>query len=277
MQVLNNALYHCVVTGSCGAVTSNSAMLTVNAAPAVPGAITGTATQCPGLTLQGYSITAVPTATTYTWTVPAGWTITAGAGTTSITVTTGSAGQNGNITVTAGNSCGTSAASSLAVTINERPVIADKTAAVYSGVSFTVSPVNGTDIVPAGTTYSWPLPVVTGGLTGGATGSGQAVISGTLNNATSSAQTATYTITPSNGSCPGSTFTLTVTINPIPVISDMTGAVCSGQAFTVTPTDGVNGIVPAGTTYSWPAPVVTGGITGGQARCRSIRYNRHAG
>jgi hypothetical protein len=118
---LNNALYHCVVSGSCGAVTSNSAMLTVNAAPAVPGAITGTATQCPGLTLQGYSITAVPNATTYTWTVPAGWTVTGGAGTTTITVTTGAAGQNGNITVTAGNSCGTSIARTMNVTVNPQP------------------------------------------------------------------------------------------------------------------------------------------------------------
>ncbi len=119
---LNNALYHCVVTGSCGAVTSNSATLTINSAPAAPAAITGTAIQCPGLTLQGYSIAAVPDATTYTWAVPAGWTITGGTGTTGITVTTGAAGQNGNITVTSGNSCGTSAASTLNVLVDSRPV-----------------------------------------------------------------------------------------------------------------------------------------------------------
>jgi hypothetical protein len=54
--------------------------------------------------------------------VPAGWTITGGAGTTGITVTTGAAGQNGNITVTSGNSCGTSAASTLNVVVDSRPV-----------------------------------------------------------------------------------------------------------------------------------------------------------
>src|SRR6185295_17556101 len=85
--------------------------------PATPGAITGTTPQCPALTGQIYSISAVPNATTYNWTVPTGWTITAGAGTTSITVTTGATGQNGNIIVTATNACGTSAASTLAVTV----------------------------------------------------------------------------------------------------------------------------------------------------------------
>ncbi len=39
---------------------------------------------------------------------------------------------------------------------------------------------------------------------------------------------------------------------------------CTGVGFTVTPQDGINGdIVPVGTTYSWSAPTVTGGLTGG--------------
>jgi hypothetical protein len=90
--------------------------------PAQPEAITGTSTQCPGITSQTYSIAAVTNATTYNWTVPTGWSITSGAGTTSITVTTGSAGQNGNISVTAQNSCGTSTARTLAVTVNPASV-----------------------------------------------------------------------------------------------------------------------------------------------------------
>ena len=61
--------------------------------PAQPGTIAGTATQCPGLTSQAYSISAVTNATTYTWTVPTGWIITGGAGTTSINVTTGTFGR----------------------------------------------------------------------------------------------------------------------------------------------------------------------------------------
>src|SRR6202008_297227 len=104
---------------SCGTSSANTLAVTVGSAtPATPGTISGTTAQCPATTGQVYSISAVATATTYNWTVPTGWTITAGAGTTSITVTTGATGQNGNISVTAGNSCGTSVASSLAVTVN---------------------------------------------------------------------------------------------------------------------------------------------------------------
>jgi hypothetical protein len=87
----------------------------INSAPATPGKITGTITQFPALTGQTYSISAVPNAT-YNWTVPTGWTITAGQGTTAITVTTGSVGNNGNITVSAQNDCGKSE-STLAVTV----------------------------------------------------------------------------------------------------------------------------------------------------------------
>ena len=89
--------------------------ITLNPTPATPGAVTGSATPAPSTAGLIYSITAVASATTYTWSVPAGWSITAGQGTISITVTSGTLGQNGNISVTAGNSCGTSSASSLAV------------------------------------------------------------------------------------------------------------------------------------------------------------------
>lgn len=43
----------------------------------------------------------------------------------------------------------------------------------------------------------------------------------------------------------------------------MTASTCSGVPFTATPVNGTNGVVPAGTTYSWTAPSVTGGMTGG--------------
>ena len=91
--------------------------ITSPAAPATPGAISGTATQCPSLTGQVYSISPVANAISYNWTVPTGWSITSGAGTTSITVNTGTSGQNGNITVQAVNGCTPNAARSLTVTV----------------------------------------------------------------------------------------------------------------------------------------------------------------
>ncbi len=90
-------------------------------APATPGTIAGDASVSPGATGLVYSISAVPTATSYTWSVPTGWTITAGSGTTSITVTAGGLGQDGDISVTADNSCGNSAASTLGVIVAANP------------------------------------------------------------------------------------------------------------------------------------------------------------
>ena len=80
----------------------------------------------------------------------------------------------------------------------------------------------------------------------------------------------TYTInvTPSYFSTIPLTLTRTgsVTINPKPFITDITSVICSGNGFTVTPVNGTDGIVPAGTTYSWNAPNLTGGLTGGGAQ-----------
>lgn len=92
------------------------------------------------------------------------------------------------------------------------------TTTICNGVGFTV--ING--MVPAGTTYSWAAPVVTGGLTGGAAGINAANISGTLTNPTNAAQTATYTILESFS---GSAFTVTVTVNPTPTIKPKWGDV----------------------------------------------------
>ncbi|GIQ60460.1 hypothetical protein Flavo103_35960 [Flavobacterium collinsii] len=77
----------------------------VPARPAV-GTITGTATQCPSVNNQIYTVDAVANTVRYDWTVPTGWSIISGAGTNSITVTTGTVGQNGNIGVQTWNGCG---------------------------------------------------------------------------------------------------------------------------------------------------------------------------
>jgi len=152
---------------------------------------------------------------------------------------------------------------------------------ICSGSAFTVSPVDGiptaATVVPAGTTYTWPAPAVTGGITGAsAQAVGVASISQTLTNPTNAVQTATYTVTPTSGaagSCVGSPFTVSVTVNPKPVIPAQAATICSGALFTITPSNGVPTaatIVPTGTTYTWPVPVVTGGITGASAQLTGV-------
>ncbi|MEN8155438.1 MAG: CxxxxCH/CxxCH domain-containing protein [Bacteroidota bacterium] len=113
----------CGQTNADQSLASNAVEVTVEPPqPVTPGAITGTTPVPPSTGGLVYSISVVPNATTYTWTVPTGWSITGGQGTISITATSGTVGQDGDITVTAGNSCGTSAASTLAVTVEDVPV-----------------------------------------------------------------------------------------------------------------------------------------------------------
>ena len=123
-------------------------------APVTPGAISGPITVNPFTTGLVYSIPTVIDATSYNWTLPAGWIITNGQGTTSIIVTSGAIGQNGNINVTASNSCGTSTASNLAVI-------------VYDGncpQSTTIAPTASQSVCPGGTINTMTATVT---LTGG--------------------------------------------------------------------------------------------------------------
>ena len=147
-------------SGSCS-LTSGTVSLnvTVVATPATPGTISGYATQCPALTMQKYKVSAVNYATTYNWTVPTGWAITGGAGSDSILVTAGSAGHNGNISVTASNSCGVSSASTFSVVVNPSkpatPGSITGTAVVCpnsSGLIYSIA------AVANATTYNWTLP-----------------------------------------------------------------------------------------------------------------------
>jgi hypothetical protein len=141
---------------NCSSTISGSATVTVRPeAPVAPGAITGTVLVLPAATGNVYSIAAVANATFYTWTVPTGWTITAGQGTTTVTVTSGVAGQNGNITVTADNDCGTSAASTLGVIVDASLAIVthprSQSDCYYRSVLFEVGISGGGSPI----TYTW--------------------------------------------------------------------------------------------------------------------------
>lgn len=82
--------------------------------PASPVNFAGPSGVCPGETFT-YSIDPVATATSYTWSAPAGWNIVSGQGTTSITVDAGT--MTSTLSVYATNSCGDGAASTVTVTV----------------------------------------------------------------------------------------------------------------------------------------------------------------
>jgi hypothetical protein len=152
------------------------------------------------------------------------------------------------------------------VTVNPKPTIANKTATICSGGSIAINPVNATDIVPANTTYTWTISSDNADLTGQtAESTAQSNFSQSLVNTTNAPKIIVYTVTPTSGAagnCVGETFTVTVTVNPIPLIPNELTTICSGNAFTVTPS-GTSGstIVPVGTTYTWSVAANTN-VTG---------------
>ena len=159
------------------------------------------------------------------------------------------------------------------LTINITPSISLQSTSVCSNSTLNWTPTNNPpiDIVPNGTTYTWTFidnPLVNGE-------SNQSnptnIFSQVLENTTSNPQIVQYQLTPSIGSgvnaCTGLTFTLNVTVNPIPEIPTQTKTICSEQSFSINPVtqNSPNTIVPAGTTYSWSIPTLPPDVTGAVA------------
>ncbi len=87
------------------------------------------------------------------------------------------------------------------------PIVNNQGTSISSGGTFTITPSGAT--IPAGTTYTWTVPTYTNGVTGGtAQLSPQLSITGSLT-IPSGTGTATYTVTPTSGTCIGATFTVT--------------------------------------------------------------------
>jgi hypothetical protein len=60
----------------------------------------------------------------------------------------------------------------------------------------------------------------------------------------------------------GYTNVVKITVNAKPAINPQTLTICSGGTFNITPVDGVDGVVPAGTTYTWTVSPAPGNVTG---------------
>ncbi|MFO0452324.1 MAG: PKD-like domain-containing protein, partial [Pseudomonadota bacterium] len=159
----------------------------------------------------------------------------------------------------------------LTISVNPRPALQNVITSTCTDAPFTVSPTTTgvNNFAPIGTTYSWNPPTLSVSLTGGESASGQSFISGTLTNPTNRVLTAAYMVTPTGpsqfGSCVGNPFTITVNVDPKPVIAGILDVFCSGVTFVVSPTNGGSNIVPTNTVYSWSsAPIVSSpSLTGG--------------
>lgn len=111
----------------------------------------------------------------------------------------------------------------ITLTVAPAPVVASVATAVCSGsitgVTLATTSTNGLSV------DKWNISaVVNTGLTGTATtgnnlSSATAIQSDTFVNTTSAPVTVVYTVTPYSGSCAGASYTITVTVNPMPVTS----------------------------------------------------------
>jgi hypothetical protein len=82
----------------------------------------------------------------------------------------------------------------------------------------------------------------------------------TLTNTTNAPIIVTYIVTPASLSGTGSTFTVTVTVNPTASVDPINLTTCSGVSFAVTPS---SGMIPTGVSYTWSTPGITASLTGG--------------
>lgn len=67
--------------------------------------------------------------------------------------------------------------------------------------------------------------------------------------------------------------TATFTVTSPPVISEKTVPACSGELFSITPSNTLPDVVPTGTTYSWAAPALPEGVTATGATTGTNAYN----
>jgi hypothetical protein len=217
---------------SCGSSAAQTLPVTVNTAPATP-VITGPAAVCSGSNVT-YSVADVPGATDYTWTLPGTWT---GSSTTdSISPTAGS--TSGTITAVANNTCGSSAAQLINVTVD---TISGMPGAIAGNTTICDGTTNTYSIatVPGATGYTWTLP-------GGWTGSGTA----SSIPATANAASGTISVTADNACGSSAAQTLAITVNPLPTVTfaQTPSTVCAD-----TTTILLTGASPAGGTFSGTA------------------------
>jgi len=278
-----NAVYTVTpIVGGCTNTSSFSFTVTVNPSGITAPSINNTSTfnntpKCSQVTFPSYSATATGiAATNFSWVRPAQYGI-----------SNSSEFRNGDnriqealndtlstaVTVYYYYSIkyGTNCINTVVVPVTVNPIanITTKTVAACSGSNFKV---NINDIIPNNTSYTWVTPSITGGAVTGAAAQSSLtpIIQLTLTNnpvnrtvpVTLTYQVSSWALT--NGvNCRNPTpFLLTVTLNPVSTITQLTTTTCSNQPFNIPTTS-----FPAGTNFTWSsAPTIaptTSAISGG--------------
>lgn len=236
--------------GSCGNTTCMQITVTVKTpSVAVISAVANPDSICGGSTTLSFTGGTLGTGASWKWYSGSCASTLEGSGTTltvSPSVTT-------TYFVRAEGDCNTTICKSAVVTVSTVPfAIANPTAqTICSGTPVSIALSSFTP----GTTYAWTVAQT--GVSGGTNSSGTS-ISDVLIAQGSTQGTAVYTITPKANGCTGNSITVTITVNPTPVIvaSPISQTICDGTIPTVLLTSAT-----AGTSFSWT--VVETNVAGG--------------
>jgi GH18 family chitinase len=138
-------------TGQCGGSLASAPLaVTLSSAPATPGAITGLASITKPQSGVSYSISSVPNATSYAWSFTPSTGVTINGSGTNVTIDFASNSTQGDLKVTATNSCGTSTASVKAISIvtgiEDIASVGASVAPNPSATAFTLSLANDADV-----------------------------------------------------------------------------------------------------------------------------------
>ncbi|MFZ4400794.1 MAG: PKD-like domain-containing protein, partial [Bacteroidales bacterium] len=250
-----SSTYYLTVTGSNNCTSIDSVVVFVNQFPSPAGIITGTTTLCKGQNGVIYTVPSINNATSYIWTIPTG--VIGTSTTNSIAVNYSNTAVSGNITVHGSNACGVGNSSSFAITVNPTPAVSNNaTATTCSGTSPNIALTSSTP-----SNFAWTIGTITGSITG-ATASSGASINQVLINPNITNGSVQYIVTPTSttGSCVGNPTTITITVNPIPAVTNnATATTCSGTS----PNIALTSSTPSN--FAWTIGTITGSITGATA------------
>jgi gliding motility-associated-like protein len=167
------------------------------------------------------------------------------------------------------NGCVSSTPYNVTVVVNPTPVLSSPTnaGAICSGNTFAYTPASTT----SGATFSWSRAIVAGITEAGTAGAGS--VSETLTNTTSAPITVTYVYTLTANGCPGTSYNITVVVNPIPTLTNAGAApaICSNNTFSFVPASAVSGA-----TFNWTRAAVAGisnGASSGSGNPNEVLIN----
>ncbi|MCF8341953.1 MAG: hypothetical protein K9I82_13325, partial [Chitinophagaceae bacterium] len=222
-------------------------VITVKSIPNV--VIDGLADACQAATVNPKAtISCYTTNATYNWTATGGTFVSGTTSTSTNPQISFTSSGNYSVQLAITNSCGTTTASK-DIKIKPTPSLTKPSDVVVCANS-NVNAINFTSSI-GNTTFNWKNDNTSIGL--GATGVGN-IVSFTGLNATIIAKVATITVTPDYNGCTGVAQTFTITVNPLPVLTDPSTSICIGTSATLN--------VSGADTYTWTPATGLSATTG---------------